>query len=120
MAIRAHALGVGMLLDGFSDLKDAAQVQTWVVGTRVEYSVYLEFGTSRMPPYPFMRPAVEHVMSNEADAIADQADSVGEVISGIAKAIERRAKHYATTGVPPGPDVQSGTLRSSIQAKRRA
>lgn len=29
------------------------------VGTNVEYAPYLEFGTSRMPPYPFLRPALE-------------------------------------------------------------
>jgi len=29
------------------------------IGTNVVYSKYLEFGTSRMPPYPFLFPAVE-------------------------------------------------------------
>ena len=29
------------------------------IGTNVEYGKYLEFGTSRMPPYPWLFPAVE-------------------------------------------------------------
>ena len=29
------------------------------IGTNVVYGKYLEFGTSRMPPYPFLFPAVE-------------------------------------------------------------
>jgi HK97 gp10 family phage protein len=28
------------------------------IGSNVEYAKYLEFGTSRMPPYPFLRPAL--------------------------------------------------------------
>ena len=30
-----------------------------VIGTNVVYSKMLEFGTSKMPPYPFLFPAVE-------------------------------------------------------------
>jgi HK97 gp10 family phage protein len=30
-----------------------------IVGTNVEYGPFQEFGTSRMPPHPFLRPALE-------------------------------------------------------------
>lgn len=30
-----------------------------VIGTNVKYGKYLEFGTSKMPPYPWLFPAVE-------------------------------------------------------------
>ncbi|GBF05847.1 hypothetical protein DAERI_060107 [Deinococcus aerius] len=30
----------------------------WRVGTNVEYAIYLEFGTRRIAPRPFFRPAV--------------------------------------------------------------
>lgn len=30
----------------------------WRVGTNVEYAIYLEFGTRRVAPRPFFRPAV--------------------------------------------------------------
>lgn len=118
---------INVSIDGVEDTRSTFETAKdwaggdarWVVGTHVEYAVYLEFGTSKMPPYPFLRPAVEYVMSNKADAIADQANSVDDVIAGIALAIERRAKHYATTGNPPGPDVQTDTLRSSIRAEEK-
>lgn len=29
------------------------------IGTNVEYAIYLEMGTSRMPAYPFLLPALE-------------------------------------------------------------
>lgn len=29
------------------------------VGTNVDYGLYLELGTSRMPPYPYLAPALE-------------------------------------------------------------
>lgn len=31
----------------------------WRVGTNVEYAIFLEWGTRKMAPRPFMRPAVE-------------------------------------------------------------
>lgn len=111
--------GVDEVAEGLSDLKQWGEGDVkYVVGTGVEYAVYLEFGTSRMPPYPFLRPAAEYVMQNKADTIAEQAESLDDLIGGIALAIEKRAKHYATTGVEPGPDVQTDTLRSSIKAEK--
>lgn len=116
--ITAQTVGVADLISDLNHLKDAGEESTWVVGTHIEYAVYLEFGTSRMPPYPFLRPAAEYVMSNQADAIADNAETVDQLVGRLALAIESRAKHYASTGVPPGPDVDTGTLRGSIRAKK--
>lgn len=48
--------GVGGLLDQIDDVVDSLQSPDYVVGTSVEYAIYLETGTSRMPPYPFMEP----------------------------------------------------------------
>lgn len=33
----------------------------WRVGTNVQYALYLEFGTRRMAPRPFIRPVIEKV-----------------------------------------------------------
>lgn len=115
------SVDVGGVDDLTANLKQASAVgkpSKWRVGTSVEYAVHLERGTSRMPPHPFLGPAVEDVMSNQADDIADNARTVDDVISGIAMAIEERAKHYATSNVPPGPDVDTGNLRSSIRAEK--
>lgn len=117
--VQIEVNGIDSLVADFESATDIVGGDPkWVVGTHVEYAVHLEFGTSKMPPYPFLRPAVEYVMQNEADGIADSADSVDEVVGGIAMAIETHAKRFATTGVPPGPDVQTGNLRSSIRAEK--
>ena len=41
------------------------------IGTNVYYAPYVEMGTSRMPPRPYLRPAVEHHIK-EYKAIADK------------------------------------------------
>jgi len=35
---------------------------TVCIGTNVEYAAYQEMGTSKIPPHPFLRPAVENHM----------------------------------------------------------
>lgn len=89
----------------------------YVTGSGVEYAVYQELGTRHMEPNPFLRPAVRDARRN-MDQLAASATSANNLIKRIALYIERRAKHYATTGVPPGPDVDTNTLRSSIKARR--
>lgn len=39
------------------------------IGTNVEYSKYLEFGTSHNPPYPWLFPAVEMKRSEIKEAL---------------------------------------------------
>lgn len=41
------------------------------VGTNLEYAPYVEMGTSKMPPRPFIRPAVENYM-DEYKALAEE------------------------------------------------
>ena len=38
-----------------------APIKFVVIGTNVEYAPFLEFGTSKMGPFPFLNPAVESV-----------------------------------------------------------
>ena len=71
-----------------------------------------------MAANPFLAPAIKTVMREQADGIADQADSVEGVVRGIAFAIEKEAKNYASTGVSPGPDEVTGNLKGSIRAER--
>lgn len=108
--------GAAMMgLDAVTDSLDAVDESwgssaTWVVGSNVEYSVYQEFGTSKMEAQPHLRPAVEQVMRSEADQLADQADSADELVKLIALAVERRTKELAP--------VEFGTLKASYAAER--
>ena len=43
---------------------------TEIIATNVEYAPYQEFGTSRIPPHPFIRPAAQN-HSAEYKAIAE-------------------------------------------------
>ena len=89
----------------------------YVVGSNVEYSVHQELGTRNMEPNPFLRPAARDA-ERQLDRIARHVDTGDELVREVALFVERRAKHYATTNVPPGPDVRTGNLRASIQAER--
>lgn len=104
-------------LDGLADRLGGNP--TWVVGTNVHYAVHQELGTSRMSPNPFLRPAVEYARRNIVGNAIRAAPSLPAAIATVALGVEAQAKHYATTGVPPGPDVQTGRLKSSIRAEKR-
>lgn len=83
---------------------------TYVVGTPVEYSVYVELGTSRMAAQPYLRPAVERVARN-IQSYLDGADTLADAIAAIALAIEAEAKRLCP--------VDTGQLRASISAERQ-
>lgn len=82
---------------------------TYVIGTPVEYSVFVELGTSRMHAQPYLRPAVEHVARN-IQTIFNQAGSLSAAIGKLALDIEAEAKRRCP--------VDTGNLRASIQAER--
>ncbi len=49
------------------------------VGTDVEYGIYLEYGTSKMPPYPFMGPAYdknEQLIGDKIETAEKEAEGV--------------------------------------------
>jgi hypothetical protein len=100
--------GVDRVRTRLSTLQDRlSESATWVVGTNVSYSVYVEFGTRHMAAQPYLRPAVEHVRRN-ADSIAAAAETPAQLVAMLALEVERYAKRV----VP----VDTGNLRSSIRA----
>lgn len=46
---------------------------TGAVGTVVEYAVYQEFGTVKMPPHPYLRPAADEVGPSFVQALTNLA-----------------------------------------------
>jgi hypothetical protein len=79
-----------------------------VVADGVEYGLYQEMGTSRIPAHPFMRPAVEAVRAGFTQAMkgALTMDQVTAVVDKAAFDIERGAKQNAP--------VDTGALKNSI------
>lgn len=109
------------VFESLDDLEDRwVEDADWVVGTNVFYSVFLEYGTSKMDPKPFFRPAlaelrargVEGFISDNTRLDVDDTDSTSELIQNLAFALERRIKEIITKkGL-----IDTGTLRISIRA----
>lgn len=135
MANFARFVGLADMLDAIDDLKDQVDGgASFVVGTGVEYGVYLEFGTSKMPAYPWMRPAIRELQRNPERFIAansptsiDEVDSTDELVEAVALALERKLKQNVNAGGagdrspgtdPEHPAVDTGNLRASIRAVR--
>jgi hypothetical protein len=114
-------------LNGITNLKEefADEIEDWsdsgsvYVGTAVEYSIYLEYGTSNMDPRPYFRPALAEAKEDLTAFIGDHTDTsvaaietADKLVSTIALAIERRVKEIITEkGL-----IDTGTLRASISA----
>lgn len=110
MSWGAQLLGFSAIVDALDDI----QVQlddnaVYVVGTNVEYSVYVELGTSKMEAQPYLFPAAREAERN-INRIAGSAQSVNEAVKRIALFIERRASENAP--------VDTGTLQASIRTER--
>ena len=56
----------GALRNSISHAYDADKAY---VGTNIEYAPYVEMGTSKMPPRPFIRPAVENYMDEYKEIV---------------------------------------------------
>lgn len=128
-----RAIGLAETLSGFEQLREfAGDSPTWLVGTDTKYGVFLEFGTSRMEAYPWLRPAVEEFQANPArfvnrhsDTTVDEFESTDDVVRAIALALQNRAKDNVSADAqsdrspgthPDHPQVQTGNLRASIKA----
>lgn len=115
-------------LDGLADQSEDLQHEqdqwegddAWYVGTAVEYSIFLEMGTSKMDPKPFFRPALHEVAAKGVAAFirehtntaVDDIESIDELVRALAFALERRIKEIITEkGL-----IETGTLRASVQA----
>ena len=126
----------GVTVSGFNAALEAfewlrwgyGQDVAWVVGVGAEYGAYLEFGTSKMPPYPYLFPAARDVMRRDFLTLEAQAHSKTQpipwLVQEVALAIEGQAKRNVTApggdrspGTHPDhPQVDTGNLRSSIEA----
>lgn len=109
---------------------------TYVVGTSVEYGVYLEFGTEKMSPKPWFRPAIREFKANPESFLLDNTEfgSVDEIetTEELVKAVSFALQTKMTANVnaqdpsadrspgvdPDHPSRDTGNLSASIQAVR--
>lgn len=88
---------------------DWGEMQAHTVVSDVEYAVYVEYGTSRMPADGSLRDAISSTTS-KIDRLAGKANSADELSRLIAEDI---AEGYRN-GVP----VDTGTLKNSIHVEK--
>lgn len=63
---------------GYSGVMGSSDEHAVYVGTNVEYAPYIEMGTSKMAPRPFLKPAVESHISQYQHIIANELKKVGK------------------------------------------
>src|SRR6056297_2725384 len=80
------------------------------LGSAVEYSVFVEFGTSKMAAQPYLFPAADAALQE----IHQIWDSVGYDINKLIRVLALRLEAYAKMRCP----VDNGNLRASITAER--
>jgi len=113
--------GLKNVIESLNDLEaDLDSDRSFLVGTAVNYAVFLELGTADMDPKPFFRPAlgelrakgVEGFIRDHTETTVAALDSVDQVVAAVALALERRIKEIITTkGL-----IDTGTLRASVVA----
>lgn len=130
--------GLANILDAF----DALQVSfdgddtVYVAGTDQEYAIHLEFGTSKMPSYPFVRPAVDELKRNPETFVAKNTKTtlwekaeqgMRPLVKTIALSLEAQITKNATAGRsgdrspgtdPDHPQRQTGDLAGDISTQR--
>jgi hypothetical protein len=112
--------GIVSLREEFDDrIEDWSGGGTVFVGTAVEYSLFVEFGTSKMDARPFFRPAINDARTDTAGFLSrntqtsiNEIDSAERLVRTLALAVERRVKEIITQkGL-----IDTGTMRASIVA----
>jgi hypothetical protein len=113
--------GFESAIEEVNDLIDDVQTGAeFVVGTGVNYAVFLEGGTSKMDAKPFFQPALNEVtlqgvdgfIAHNTETTVEALGTLKQVLAALALAIERRVKEIITTkGL-----IDTGTLRASVLA----
>jgi hypothetical protein len=113
--------GFADALDELRELRDAGDSdRRFLIGTGVEYALFLEFGTSEMDAKPFFQPVINEVATQGVGTFIRQntettlaaLDDIDRILAVLALAMERRIKEVITQkGL-----VDTGTLRASVVA----
>lgn len=109
----AKLQGLREIKEAFDSLpSDLGGDEKYAVGTPLNYGAFLEDGTSRMPAYPWMQPAVDETVRKGGN-LAAQSSTVDDLLRIVAIDIERNARsRLQDTGARPYPD--TGALAGSV------
>lgn len=101
-----NLLGYSALLKSFNQMIPKGS-DVWEIGPNTNYDVYVELGTTRARPQPYVAPGAKKVMSEFAVHEA-QADDLNDLLRILALSMEREMKFFCP--------VDTGTLQGSIEA----
>lgn len=105
-----NVLNLGQTIAAYKQIKTRLEDGVvYVVGTNVEYAIFVEGGTRHMSAQPFLGPAMREAQRN-IQRITAGAETVAEAVKKVALFIERRAAELAP--------VDTGNLMGSIRAER--
>ncbi|ELY91471.1 hypothetical protein [Natrialba taiwanensis] len=110
----AKIAGLNALKNAFDNMSEqVTPIDAYAVGSPIKYGPFLEEGTSRMPPYPWLQPAVDETV-RDGKRIAKQASTTNELLRITALDIEANARaRLEDTSTRPYP--QTGTLAGSVE-----
>jgi len=115
--------GIERAIDEVREQIDDVQTSAeFVVGTNIEYAIYLEAGTRDMDPKPFFQPVINEVrlqgvdgfIAHNTNVTVDQLDTLDQVIRVLVLSIERRVKEV----IKRKGLIDTGTLRASVVGVR--
>lgn len=110
MSWGAKLIGFNAVMDMFDSIQTRIEGNAvYVVGTNVEYAVWVETGTTKMEAQPYLRPAMNEADRNIKSIVGD-AGSTNEAVKRVALFIERKAAENAP--------VDTGNLQASIRTER--
>lgn len=113
-------MAAGILVDGIDGVESSLQAMVdayfqtvqFVVYASAPYAAFVEYGTSRSPAQPFLRPAVRDATGSFNSIAQSNQGSIQAILSAVVAAIEAAAKRY----VP----VDTGFLKSTISSEQAA
>lgn len=103
--------GYNTAISGLNQLYDQwTTSEKLIVGTPVEYAIFVHEGTSKMEGRPFMKDAVEEVAKNKGDAMAEKASTGDELLLMIGLEVEAETKQKITDY----DAIDSGDMRGGV------
>lgn len=92
----------------------------WWVGTVVQYSAYLEYGTARMRPHPYFRPALRRAASKIGGADIHEVSPGGVAGLGRQEVVPGREEFTARFSGAPSPAKLGGVTPGGVSPATRA